>query len=89
MSKRWEELITEFGNEISVLVDGDMGRIRKVTTPAVADAIQLFRDGRVVIVPGGGGKYGSIELPSETEPMEVVVPSVPGDRQASLLDFKQ
>jgi len=87
VSKRWEELITEFGNEISVLVDGDMDRIRKVTSPAIADAIQLFREHKVIIIPGGGGQYGSIELPSES--MGVEVPAVPGDRQASLFEFKK
>jgi len=86
VSKRWEELIAVFGDEISVLVDGDMSRIRKVTAPAVADAIQLFREHKVVIIPGGGGKYGTIELPSDATVVEA--PSTPGDRQASLLEFK-
>lgn len=85
VTKRWEELITEFGDEISVLVDGDLDRIRKVTTPAIADAIQLFREHKVVVIPGGGGKYGVIELPSEAP---VAVVPVAGDRQASLLEFK-
>ncbi len=87
VSRRWEELITEFGDEISVLVDGDLGRIRRVTSPAIADAIQLFREHKVRIIPGGGGQYGSIELPTEAEP-EAASVAVPGDRQASLLEFK-
>jgi uncharacterized protein (TIGR00375 family) len=85
VTKRWEELITSFGNEISVLIETDIEKIRKITAPAIADAIQAFRDKKVTITPGGGGQYGSIELPSETDSMKIV--PTPRDTQKSLVDY--
>ena len=88
VTKRWEELIAAFGNEITVLVDTDIDEIRKVTVPAVADAIQAFREKKVVIIPGGGGKYGTIELPQSDEMQTASVSLGPMDKQTSLLDYE-
>jgi len=85
VSKRWEELITAFGSEIAVLIDANIQEIIKVTTPAVAEAIQAFRDGKVRIIPGGGGKYGVIELPSEETSIPISLG--PKNTQTSLLDY--
>jgi uncharacterized protein (TIGR00375 family) len=82
--KRWEELISTLGSEITVLIDTDIKEIRKHTLPVIADAIQQFRENKVIIVPGGGGRYGTIELPSE-DPLVVSV--LPKDYQTSLLDY--
>jgi uncharacterized protein (TIGR00375 family) len=86
VTKRWDELITVFGSEIKVLLDADIHEIAKVTVPAVTTAIQAFRDHKVVIIPGGGGKYGTIELPTDESP---VIPAAlgPKDSQTSLLDY--
>jgi uncharacterized protein (TIGR00375 family) len=85
VTKRWEELITSFGNEINVLIETDIEKIRKVTAPAIADAIQAFRDNKVTIIPGGGGQYGSIELPGENDLIKIV--PRPKDTQMSLIDY--
>lgn len=58
----WEKLVGAFGNEISVLIDVRMDRIREVARSDVADAIRSFREGRIRIIPGGGGAYGKIEI---------------------------
>lgn len=85
VTKRWEELISTFGNEINVLIETDIEKIKKVTAPAIADAIQAFRDNKVMIIPGGGGQYGSIELPGEKEAIKIL--PVPKDTQMSLIDY--
>jgi uncharacterized protein (TIGR00375 family) len=85
VTNRWEELITAFGNEINVLLDTDIGEIAKVTTPAITEAVQAFRDKKVIIIPGGGGKYGMIELPRDEEKLAVSLG--PKDKQTSLLDY--
>ncbi|HEC94534.1 MAG TPA: TIGR00375 family protein [Thermoplasmatales archaeon] len=81
VTKQWNELIKVFGNEVNILVDADIEEIAKVTVPAVTDAIKVFREGRVIIHPGGGGKYGTIELPSEEKK------SIVKEKQRTLSDF--
>ena len=87
VTKHWMELVDTFGSEITVLLDADIQEIQKVTLPAIADAIQAFRDHRVRIIPGGGGQYGTIELPSEETPLPVALG--PRDTQTSLFDYKK
>jgi uncharacterized protein (TIGR00375 family) len=85
VTRRWDELITAFGSEIAVLLDADLHEVAKATIPAILEAVQAFRENKVIIIPGGGGKYGTIELPSE----EFVVPLSlgPKNTQKSLLDY--
>ena len=82
----WRELINAFGSEINVLLDVDISEISKITIPAVADAIKMFRDKKVIIIPGGGGEYGKIKLPSEEEMFSLPVMSK--DKQTSLFEYK-
>jgi PHP family Zn ribbon phosphoesterase len=77
--------LDEFGNEISVLVDANIDAIARVTTPAICEAIEAFRNGNVRIIPGGGGKYGSIELPNEDQVLTVSLG--PKDHQKSIFEF--
>ena len=63
VQSRWNELVTAFGNEVTVLLDQPIEDITKITTPVIAQAIQSFREKKIKIYPGGGGKYGEIELP--------------------------
>ncbi len=78
----WENLVSHFGSEVNVLVDASIDEIAIYSNPAVAEAIDLFRRGKVKIIPGGGGKYGVIEI----HPSEEYIP-VNFNRQKSLLDF--
>ena len=85
VTKRWNELISAFGNEINVLLDVELSDIARVTAPAIAEAIQAFRENKVIIHPGGGGQYGRIELP--TEEKEITVSLGPSNRQTSIFDY--
>jgi Uncharacterized conserved protein len=60
--EEWNNLVCRFGSEINVLADVKMGQIREVTRREVADAIEAFREGNIRIRPGGGGRYGEIEI---------------------------
>ena len=81
----FNELIEMFGSEINVMLEADLKEISKVTIPAVADAIKAFRENRVIIIPGGGGEYGKIQLPKDEL---ITVPNLgPDDRQSSLSDY--
>ena len=86
VTKRWNELVTEFGSEIKVLIDADIKEISRVTAPAITEAIQAFREKKVVIKPGGGGQYGIIELP-RTDDEYFPISLGPKDKQTSLLEY--
>jgi uncharacterized protein (TIGR00375 family) len=60
---RWSALIDAFGDEVNVLVDLPIDEIAGAAEPRVVSAIRAFRDGRVILHPGGGGEYGRAELP--------------------------
>ena len=50
-----------FENEIDILVSAPLPEIRAVH-PGVADAISALRENRVILHPGGGGKFGTFSL---------------------------
>jgi len=84
VTRRWEELVSAFENEVTILIDAEINDITRTTTPAIAEAIQAFREKKIRIIPGGGGKYGTIELPEE----KVLTVSLgPQDHQTNLLDY--
>jgi len=85
VTKRWDELVSAFGNEITVLLDTDLDEITRVTTPAIAEAIRGFREKKIRIIPGGGGRYGTIKLPEEEKVFTVSLG--PQDHQTCLLDY--
>jgi uncharacterized protein (TIGR00375 family) len=59
--KIYDSFISTFGNEINVLINIPVAEIRNVHS-SVADAIDALRTGRVILHPGGGGKYGTFSL---------------------------
>jgi len=58
----WNALVKSAGSEIAVLVDSDISDLN--ADSGIVDAIVAFRNGEVIIHPGGGGRYGTIELPN-------------------------
>ncbi len=59
--KNWKE-ITKLGNEIEILLDMDISKIKRYVPFAIVEAIEAFREGKIKILPGGGGKYGEIVI---------------------------
>ena len=60
----WNKLISKFGNEIKILLDINIDEISTVTDEKIGNAINFFRANKIILHPGGGGKYGEIELPN-------------------------
>lgn len=60
----WERFLREFGSEIRTLVDVPVEALAKVHGDA-AKAVWAYREGKLIVVSGGGGKYGEIKLPEE------------------------
>jgi uncharacterized protein (TIGR00375 family) len=69
--KYWHELVSTFGNEISILLDIPLADIAKITLPSITEAINAFRQAIIDFYPGGGGVYGSIKVPWEEQELLV------------------
>ena len=65
VQKLWDTLIGRFGNEINVLLNARLDNITNAANNQIAKAIQCFRNNQIVVHPGGGGKYGEIEIPKK------------------------
>ncbi|MDD1719174.1 MAG: endonuclease Q family protein [Methanoregulaceae archaeon] len=57
----YTRMLESFGNEINVLTGSPIEEIAEIDK-GVACAIDSFRIGRVKLIPGGGGLYGSFEI---------------------------
>ena len=66
----WMKLIERFGNEIAVLVDAPLGELAEVAGPRVEQTIRAFREQHLRVIPGGGGRYGRLEIPKELQAIE-------------------
>jgi PHP family Zn ribbon phosphoesterase len=99
VKQSWEALLAAFGTEVNVLVDvpiADFYAARYNVDERVVEAIKAFRAGEIRVIPGGGGRYGVIDLKSKTSgeeqgrSEEIVLKEMSGrgqNRQLSLLDF--
>jgi uncharacterized protein (TIGR00375 family) len=65
---KYTQLISAFGNEIAILTTTPVTEIREVDN-RIADAIDAFRNNRIALQPGGGGRFGTFTLdpPGHTE----------------------
>jgi len=57
----YDSFIEAFDNEIAVLLDVPQDELAGVS-PEVADSVLCMREGRVTLIPGGGGRYGSFSF---------------------------
>ncbi len=60
----WEVLIQEFGNEIEVMINTPLAEIKSIDKK-IAHSIEGFRNKTLIMIPGGGGKYGEIKFPEK------------------------
>ncbi|MHC1611310.1 MAG: TIGR00375 family protein [Candidatus Methanospirareceae archaeon] len=99
VQKIWEALLAEFGDEVTVLIDASIDSISGAhsdfntdTHGRVVEGIKAFREGKISVKPGGGGKYGVIELKTDAKRGELEVEQEQEQervkmKQRSLLDF--
>ena len=59
----YSAFIERFGNEIAVLLEAPESEMAEVSK-GVASAVISMREGKVLLFPGGGGKYGSFAFPT-------------------------
>jgi len=91
----WNALIERFGNEVEALIYAEPEALT-IVDRKIVNAILAFRNGDVIIHPGGGGQYGWLELPEhlKTEKPEPGktgkkenTEKAGGPKQASLFDL--
>lgn len=82
----WKALIEKYGTEVAVLVDADINN--SGIDERVIRAINAFKDGKVKVCPGGGGQYGTVELPGSVAYDGGKNCMRNGEPQRSLLDFE-
>ncbi len=59
--KLYSALISEFDTEITLLTETPAEKIAEISSP-VANAVKKFREGKIILHPGGGGMYGTFEF---------------------------
>ncbi len=79
IKEKWDELVGGFGTEINVLIDSDIGDVKKADLK-IGRIIEKFRSDKISYVAGGGGQYGRPTLDNERE-------NFWGSGQKSLGDF--
>jgi uncharacterized protein (TIGR00375 family) len=78
----WQSLVDVSGTEVEALMNTPIEDISERAGETVAGAIRAFRAGQITVVPGGGGKYGTLLLPGQDMPEQ---PKPKG--QKSLFEF--
>ncbi|MEM2875185.1 MAG: TIGR00375 family protein [Candidatus Hadarchaeales archaeon] len=73
----WERLVEKFGSEIGALVDAPLEEIERAAGRRVTAMVKAFRENGLRVVPGGGGRYGHLEIPDE---LAGLLPPVPQRR---------
>ncbi|MCM3738802.1 endonuclease Q family protein [Oceanobacillus luteolus] len=58
--KTYRKLLDIFGTEMDIIHQVESKELKKVVPQKLVDAIIDNREGRLVISPGGGGKYGKV-----------------------------
>jgi uncharacterized protein (TIGR00375 family) len=81
----WNALIGQYGSEVAVLIDADIKN--SGVDERVIGAIIAFKEGKVKVKPGGGGQYGSVELPGSVESNSGKLNKKKCEPQRSLCDF--
>ncbi len=64
--KTRERLYGAFGSELAILHQAPAEELRRAVGGKVAEVIILARQGRLAVIPGGGGVYGRVEYALST-----------------------
>jgi uncharacterized protein (TIGR00375 family) len=73
VSDYYDQLISTFGNEIRVLLETPIEDIARTTIAPITESIQAFRNATIRYRSGGGGMYGTLDIPWEKERLRVSI----------------
>lgn len=60
--KMYHQILSQAGNEFFVLLQAPISEIAQACTPQIAQAVEMIRQGKVIVHPGYDGLYGKIEF---------------------------
>lgn len=63
----YEDLLIEFGSELAILRQADLGLVAARFGGRLAEAIRRVRAGQVEVTPGFDGQYGTVQIFSQGE----------------------
>ncbi len=72
VSKEYQKLIENLGNEFNVLLEASQTDLDSVTLPEIAKGIIMVRGGKVQIEPGYDGVFGKVRIFSKKEHKNLV-----------------
>jgi PHP family Zn ribbon phosphoesterase len=62
VQKQYQRLITDFGNELFILLDLDLSKIGQEIDFRIVEGIKRARNGELNIKPGFDGQYGEVNI---------------------------
>ena len=63
----YNDLIGSLGTEFGILIDAKLSDVASVATPEILEAIKRVREGRLSIIPGYDGEYGTVTIFQKNE----------------------
>lgn len=66
VQKQYRQMIKDFGNELFILLDLDLKNVAGIDT-RIAEGLRRVREGELLIEPGFDGRYGKINIFSESD----------------------
>jgi PHP family Zn ribbon phosphoesterase len=84
---KYNELVSKFGDEYSVLIDASKEAMAAVVEPQLAETIVKVREGALKVTPGYDGVYGQLVLDAPTLPQLQVKPPIKRVQQLNMSDF--
>lgn len=58
----YSNLTSRLGNELDILINIDLKKIKKAALPKIAEGIKRARQGKLIIEPGFDGQYGTVKI---------------------------
>ena len=67
VSEMTKHLVEKVGSEFHILLDASVKEIEAHSTPEVAEAIRRMREGKLTVLPGYDGEYGTVKIFTDEE----------------------
>ncbi|MFA6995398.1 MAG: endonuclease Q family protein [Patescibacteria group bacterium] len=62
VQKQYQQLISQFGNELFILLELDLNNVGKDVGSRIIEGIKRVREGNLIVKPGFDGEYGQVNI---------------------------